>query len=91
MIRAFTELITDLKRCGINPCFHIMDNKASTVLKKSTATMYIKYQLVSPSIHRDNNAEREIRNFKNPLIVVLCSVDTDFHLQLWYRITQQEQ
>ena len=32
-IRYFKELTTELKIRGINPGFHIMDNKESTVLK----------------------------------------------------------
>ena len=33
-IRASTELRTGFKLCVINPGIHIMDNKASTVIKK---------------------------------------------------------
>ena len=58
MISAFTDFTTDLESRGINPVFHIMDNKASKVLKKAMATMDIKYQLVFPSNHRYNNTKR---------------------------------
>ena len=33
MIRAFTELTTELKSRGINPGFHMMDNMASALVK----------------------------------------------------------
>ena len=58
MIRAFTSLTKDLKSRGINPGFHFMDNKASTVFKIVIITMDITYQLVPPSNHRANSAER---------------------------------
>ena len=66
-----------------------MDNESSTALKNSMTTMDIKYQLVTPSNHRSNSSDRLIYTFKNQLIVVICSVDADFHLQLWYRMLQQ--
>ena len=52
-------------------------------------SMNIKYQLVNPSIHRANNAERSIQTFKNYFIDVMCSIDKDFNLQLWDRLLQQ--
>ena len=83
MIRAFTELTEDLKTRGINQVFHFADNEASTALKMTMKTMDIKYQLVTPINHRDNNAEKYIHTFKNHFKARLCSVDKDFHLQLW--------
>ena len=35
MIRAFTELTTELKSRGINPGFHTVNNEAPTVLKNT--------------------------------------------------------
>ena len=52
MIQAFTELTEDLKRCGINPGFHFMDNEASTALNITINPINTKYQLVTPSNHR---------------------------------------
>ena len=89
MIRAFTELTTDFKSRGINPGLHFMDNEASTDLKMAMTTMDIKYQLVTPSNHKANNAERAIQTFKNNSIAGLCSVDKDFRLQLWDKLLQQ--
>ena len=56
IMRAFTSLTEDLKSRGIHTGFHFMDNKASTTLNLTLTTMNIKYQLVSPSNHRSNNA-----------------------------------
>ena len=66
-----------------------MDNEASAALKLNMATMNIKYQLVLPSNHIENNSEREIQTFKNHFIARLCSVDKDFHVQLWERLLEQ--
>ena len=55
VIRAFTELSTDLKIHGINPGFNLMENKASTALKMAMTTMDINYQLSPPSNQRVNS------------------------------------
>ena len=89
MIQALTELTEDLKGRGINPVFHFMDNEASTVLKMTMSSMIIKYQLMPPSNNRANNVERTIQTFKNRLIAGLFRVYKDFHLQLWYILSQQ--
>ena len=90
MIRSFTYLTEDLKRRGINPGFYFMDNEASAALNMTMTSMNITYQLVPPSNHKANNAERAIQNFKNPFISGLCSIDKDFQLKLWDIILQQE-
>ena len=89
MIRAFTSLTEDLKSLGINPGFHFMDNEASTTLKLTMTTMNTNDQLVTPGKHRAYNANIAIQTFKNHFIAGLCSVDKDFHLQLWDRLLQQ--
>ena len=86
MIWDFIEFTTDFKSCRINPGIHFMDNEASTDFKMATITMDIKYQLVTPSNHRSNNAKISIQKLKNYFITVLCSVDKYFHLQFWDRL-----
>ena len=66
-----------------------MDNEAYTALKITMTSMNIKYQSVPSSNHRENNAERSIQIFKNHFVLGLCSVDKDFHLQLWEIILHQ--
>ena len=66
-----------------------MDNEASTALKITMTTLDIKYQLVPPSNHRAKNEERTICTSENHFIVVLCNVDKDFRLPLWYILLQQ--
>ena len=64
MIRAVTELTTELKTCVIDLGFYVMVNEAPTALKMTTATMYINYQLSPPINHMENNADREIQTLK---------------------------
>ena len=90
MIQNFTELTEDLKSRRINPGFHLMDNEAYTSLNIKMTSMNINYQLVPPSNHRSNNTERAIHDLRYYFIEGLCSADKDFHMQLWYRILQQE-
>ena len=89
MIRAFTDLTEDLKRRGIYPGFHFMDNEAYTALKTKMTSMNIKYQLEPQRNNRANNAERSIQTFKNHFIAGLCSVEKYFHLKLRDRLLQQ--
>ena len=70
MIRAFTALTEDLKSHGINPGFYFVENETSTDLKMTMTSINIKYQLVPPGNHRENNAERVIQTFKNHFILV---------------------
>ena len=60
-----------------------MDNEVSAALNMTMTSMNIKYQLVPPSNHRPNNAEKAITTLKNHFIVGLCSVDEYFHIQIW--------
>ena len=53
MIQAFIKLTEDLKIYGINPRLNFMDNEASADLKTTMSIMNIKYQLVTPSNHRE--------------------------------------
>ena len=89
MIRDFKYLTEDLKTRVIHPGFHLMDNKAYTALEPTMMTMNIKYQLVPPSNHRENNAGNAIKKLNNHFIAGLNSVDKDFHVQLWDRLLQQ--
>ena len=89
MVRAFAEVPEDLKIRRIKPGLNFMDNEGSTAFKMTMTTIYITYQLVTPTNHRANNAERVIQTFKKHFIEGLCIVDRDFHLQLWNRLLQQ--
>ena len=51
--------------------------------------MDIEYQLVPPSNHRENNANRDIHTSKKNFIMGLYSVDKDSHFQMWDRLPEQ--
>ena len=78
-----------LKSHGINSGLQFMDNGASESLRMVMATMYRKYQLVPPINHKADNEEISIQTFQKNFIVILCSVDKEFHLQLWEKLLKQ--
>ena len=41
MIRELIEFTKDLKKSGLNPGFHVMDNEASTAIKNKMTSMEI--------------------------------------------------
>ena len=56
MIRSFTALTDYLKTRILKPYFHFMDNEVTTALKMTMTDMNIKYHLVPPINHRENNS-----------------------------------
>eukprot|EP00957_Ditylum_brightwellii_P037440 2832174-Ditylum_brightwellii.AAC.3 len=56
--RAFNILHAYLYKFGLKPCFHILDNKVSSVLIQSIKDKSITYQRVPPYCHRHNAAEK---------------------------------
>ena len=86
VIRFFTYLTEDLKIHGIDPCFNFMNNDASTALKITMTSVNIHYHSVTPNNQRSKTVERDIQTFKNHFIAGMCSVEKDFHLQMWYRL-----
>ena len=89
MIRSLIELTEYLKSCGINPVLHFIGNESSIYLKMTMNTMNIKYQLVPPDNHRAKQFRERNSNVQTHFIVVLCSVDKEFHLQLWDTLLQR--
>jgi hypothetical protein len=53
---ATIAMLTQLSISGHAPKLHILDNKASSILKKSLLKHKIQYQLVPPHIHRRNHS-----------------------------------
>ena len=75
MEKAYNKLYDYLTDRGLKPKFNVMDNEASTTIKKLLTQRDTKFQLVEPHNHRVNAAERAIRTFKNQFIAGLCTVD----------------
>jgi hypothetical protein len=85
-IRAYTALYDELTVKGLKPLFQTMDNEASSALKTFLTSCKIKFQLISPYIHRQNAAGRAINTCKNHFIAGICSTDKQFPLHLWDRL-----
>ena len=66
MIRAYNALLLQLRRVGITPKKHVMDNEVSETMKKHIRD-YCKLELVPPGCHRRNLVEVAIQNFQDPL------------------------
>ena len=66
-----------------------MDNQATKHIKKYLTKNDCKLQVVELHNHQVNAAERAIQTFKATFIAALATMDSDFPLQLWDRLTPQ--
>ncbi len=81
MIRAYNALLLCLRRAGIVPKKHILDNEVSKNMKNHICdTCKLDMELVPPGCHRCNVAKAKvaIRNFKAHLLSVLAGVANNF-------------
>ena len=72
-----------LTRRGVAPRIYIMDNEASSNLKKAILKYKVNYELTPPHIHRINAAVRAIRTFKYRFLDELSTVDPTFSVTEW--------
>jgi hypothetical protein len=89
MVHAFDLLIQSLIIRGLKPHLQRLDNGASLALRNYLTKQGIDYQLAPPNIHRRNNAESAIQTFKNHSIAGLCSVDPNFPIKFWDKLSPQ--
>ena len=90
MIATYDKLVTHLKRVGITPQKHVLDNEVSENMKNHIRDHYkFKLELVPPGYHQRNAAEVAIRNFKCHFLSVLAGTATNFPLSLWDRLLPQ--
>ncbi len=68
---------------------NVMDNQASTIIKKYLTTKQCNQMLVGPHNHRVNAAKRTIQTFKVHIISALATTNSKFPLQLWDYLTPQ--
>ena len=59
------------------------------VSQKKFKTGHVSFQLVPPNLHRNNASEKAIGTFKDHFVVILCSCNPDFLMQLWCRLVKQ--
>jgi hypothetical protein len=84
MIRACNALLLRLKRSGIVPKKHVLDNKVSENMKNHICDMCkLDMKLVPPGCHQRNAAKVAIRNFKTHFLSFLASVADNFPQNLW--------
>ncbi len=81
----------ELTSKGFKPKLNIMDNQATKHIKQFLTENDCKLQLVEPHNHRVNAAERAIQTFKDAFIAALATMDVNFPLQLWDKLTPQVQ
>ena len=84
--------MTRLKRAGIVPKKHVLDNEVSEAMKAIIRDEYhMDMELVPPGCHRRNAAEVAIRNFKAHFLSVLAGTAKDVPPSLWDRLLPQIQ
>ena len=88
LTRAYLHLLQRLKRAGVVPTRHVLDNEVSAVMKELIRDT-CKLELVPPYCHRRNVAEVQIKNFKSHFISILAGADPSFPLSLWDKLLPQ--
>jgi hypothetical protein len=75
MIRAYNALLLQLKRAGIVPKKHVLNNKVSENMKNHIRNLF-KFDmiLVPPGCHQRNAAEVAVRNFKDHFVSILTGL-----------------
>ena len=86
MFKEYQVLVYRLKKCGITPKRHIMDNETLEDFKHDTKKNNITAQLVPPYNHRIDISEKDIQTFKIHLISVLCGLDENSPIHLSDRL-----
>ena len=89
LIRAYRYRIMMmwLKRAGIIPKKHIMDNKALEITKEIICNEYqMELELVPPGYHQQNTAEVAIRNSKVHFLIILVGIAQHFPPALCNRL-----
>ena len=90
LTRAYNTIMLRLKRAGIVPKKHILDNEVSEAMKEVIREEYnMEMELVPPGCHCRNAAEVAIRNFKAHFLSVLAGTANDFPPSLWDRLLPQ--
>ena len=83
LIRAFKEAYETLVSCGFEPILHRTDHETSTDLIAAIKAKGLDYELMPPSNHRSNPAERAIQTFKSHFISTLNGLDRDYPASAW--------
>ena len=74
LLGGFIEMHDTLKKAGINPVLHRMDNEFSKELIEEIESRGLKYQIAPRGNHRTIAAEQAIQTVKNHFISVLYGI-----------------
>ena len=88
-MNVYEDMYDYLKARNCEPKLNIMDNEASTSVKRYITNANVNYQLVETNNHRVNVAEHAIRMFKNHFGEGLSSAHLKFPMYLWYELLPQ--
>ena len=86
LITGFKTMHDTLKKAGINPVIHRIDNEFSKALIEEIEEKGLKYQIAPPRNHRTLPAERSIQTFKNHFESILYGCDPGFPKNQWDRL-----
>ncbi len=90
MIWAYNALLLQLKRAGIVPKKHVLNNEVSENMKNHICDMCkLDMELVPPGCHRRNTAKVAIGNFKAHFLSILAGVADNFPPNLWDQLLPQ--
>lgn len=88
-MRAFAIAHAFFNARGFPSVLHVMDNESAADTRQFLAESQIQTQLVPPSNHRANKAERAIRTFKNHFIAALSGLPSQFPQAQWDHLLPQ--
>ena len=91
IFNAYKMQFDNLTSKGYKLKINIMDNQATKRIKELLTDQQCQLQLVKLHNHWSNAAKRAIQTFKDVFIAALVTIDSDFSLQLWDKITPQVQ
>ncbi|OEU17012.1 hypothetical protein FRACYDRAFT_239613 [Fragilariopsis cylindrus CCMP1102] len=88
LLAGFIEMHDTLKKAGINPVLHRIDNEFSKELIEEIESRGLKYQIAPRGNHRTIPAERAIQTVKNHFVSTLYGCDPSFPKSQWDRLLQ---
>ena len=86
LLGGFIEMYDTLKKVGINPVLHQIDNEFLKELIEEIEARGLKYQIAPRGNHRTIAAERAIQTVNNHYILVLYGCDPTFPKNQWDRV-----
>ena len=88
-ITAYKSTLSFWDTLGHKPLYQRLDNETSSALEQYASKNNVSIQYCPPGQHRSLKAERAIRTFKNHFIATLCTVSSNFPLNLWDKLLPQ--